>query len=92
MWILFGLLAQHERISLVACAAFTSWLMATSNTKSIHSTRVLLANWTAKAIQAIAGLIISTILVVLTVSGDASDEGTTLSAFGTAADSLVILW
>lgn len=92
LWILLGLFAQHERITLVAGTALTAWLMTTTHTKSIHSTCVLLADWTANAIQAIAGFVIRTILVVLAMASDASDEGTALGAFGTAADSLVVLW
>lgn len=87
-----GQVALHIRITQEARTAFTLRLMTTSHTESIGSAGFLFTNRSTDTIQTIAGLVICTILVVLTVSSDAGHEGTALSASWALADSLVILW
>jgi len=77
---------------LEARATLTLRLMTTSLTNGIHGAGILFTNWTADAIQTIAGLVIRAILVVLAMTCDARNEGTSLCASRTLADGLVILW
>lgn len=65
--------------------------MATTHTDGIQGAGLLFADGAADAVQTIAGLMVSAVLVVLTVSCDAGDEGIALGAGGTAAHSLVVL-
>jgi len=79
------------RVALVSGSALALRLMATTHTYGVQGTGLLVTNRTAHAIQSIAGLVVSTILVVLTVSSDAGDEGIALSSGWTDAHSLVVL-
>lgn len=87
-----GQLTLHVGITQEAWTAFALGLMTTSHTEGIGGAGFLFTNRSADTIQTIAGLVICTILVVLTVSSDAGHEGTALSASWALADSLVILW
>lgn len=83
--------ALDERIASVARTALALRLVATTHADGVDGTCLLFANWTADAVQTVAGLVIGTILVVLTVSGDAGDEGVALGSGRTTAHGLVIL-
>jgi len=91
LWRLHWYIALNMRVALVSGSALALRLMATTHTDGVQGTGLLVTNRTAHAIQSIAGLVVCTILVVLTVSSDAGDEGIALSSGWTDAHSLVVL-
>lgn len=54
--------------------------MLLSFAESVRSTRLIVADWSANAVQSIASFVISAIFIVLAKSGDARDEWISLSS------------